>query len=331
MLFWIVRDESGPLATMCVDNAVVINIDISSIPSDVVIIQWRDGIGEIEKVGNGLRENFIDITPYCDFFQVFLPKVTSLGLDQAKKVQNDLIREIYESKRQAPYHHSVAAGDYWWDATDQTLISSTVPAIQNLTATLNSLISKTNAVVSALKGVDASLTVQGNSLCSTINSYIATPGTTAFGSIAIIFAEVNTRIVNHLNNTVLGTYGDTINTINNKLRSDGTGAGPGLTGNIAHASAIESFSGVMTTIPGMFAPGAASWTDQASVSTATIQWIPIGGTVAVAVTLAEQAAILNGIAARSNDLQMKKTTKIGEVNALITIPEVIAYDVTMGW
>jgi hypothetical protein len=40
---------------------------------------------------------------------------------------------------------------------------------------------------------------------------------------------------------------------------------------------------------------------------------------------------MSGIAARTNDLNLKRNTKIGEVNALTTVDDVIAYDVTTGW
>ena len=40
---------------------------------------------------------------------------------------------------------------------------------------------------------------------------------------------------------------------------------------------------------------------------------------------------MNGIAARTNDLQRQENTRSRQVNALTTVPAVIAYDVTTGW
>ena len=45
----------------------------------------------------------------------------------------------------------------------------------------------------------------------------------------------------------------------------------------------------------------------------------------------EQAAILSGIAARANDLNVKKNAKIAAITALTDIDDVIDYDVTAGW
>jgi hypothetical protein len=341
---------------MSVDNASTKGMDFSALLAtnpDLWMVQWTDGKGEIERQDvandanlNGLREPFIDVTPYAPLFQQFLTRMVAkaLLLPQAKKVQTDLIQEVFNSKRQAPFHYAIAAGDYYWDATDATLVSSTVPAIQNLTATLNSLINKVNAVVAALNVVDANLTAQSNvnfnavtsqgaTWAGYINSNVVDPGNSALSTINVIFGQVNTNIVNVMNALLkTGELRFTLPGESNPIIFNA--AVPGLTS--SGVGGIETNPYALNGLPGMFglntlAPGVAAWTNQATVPTSNVQWIPIGASAPVNVTPAEQAAILSGIAARTNDLNVKKNAKVTAVNALTTVPAVIAYDVTTGW
>jgi hypothetical protein len=73
------------------------------------------------------------------------------------------------------------------------------------------------------------------------------------------------------------------------------------------------------------------WSPVANVTTANVSWIPVGHSTPVPVTPAEAAAIMTGIAARTNSLQTVKVSKQAEVNALTTIASVIAYDVLAHW
>ena len=136
-----------------------------------------------------------------------------------------------------------------------------------------------------------------------------------------------------------------VNTINNRLQDYEPGnpvaAIQGLLGDLAHIG--YSFNGVstygmnayhMTVSPiatAFTAIAAISWTDQGHVPVTTTEWIPVGGTSPVPVTPAEQAAILAGISARAADLNVTRNVKIGEVNALDELEDVIDYDVTADW
>jgi hypothetical protein len=246
MRWWLNTDDPQ---IFCVDNATVSGMDFSSLPANLWMVQWTDGKGELENQidantnDNGLRERFIDVVPYAPFFQQFLAKLPMLTLAQAQQVQIDLIKQIFESKRQDPYHYPIAAGDYTWDASDEAMVSSSSVAstngLLNLATFLNGMVDTLNASIPAF-------TTDGI-------SYVASPG---------------------------------------------------LSAPIAHV--------VLPTGPGM-------------------QWIPVGDTVPVTVTQAEQTAILNGISARTNALAGKKNVKVAQVKALTTIPAVIAYNVTTGW
>jgi hypothetical protein len=357
---WWLNTDHGRFS---VDNASVGGIDCSSLDPTIWMVQWQDGRGEIEHQvdkdtnDNGLRENFIDVIPYAPFFQQFLARCPRLTLTQAKKIDVDLIRQIFESKRQAPFHYPVAAGDFYWDATDETLMSSTVAAIQNATASLNQVIAALNSVVahfnSNFVGIINQNAGYSNTLVAQINSAIVNAiNSTMVAQInAIVDAHNNTvntdnsygnSLVAYING-ILGGFG-VPETISGGLqqRVDGVTSQSWANGiSVAIATCTigwnnpysASYVGGVTGVgPGTFNnASAAPYTPIPAVSVANAQWIPIGATAPVTVTPAEQAAILNGITARTNDLNAKKNIKIGEVNALTTVDAVIAYDVTSGW
>jgi hypothetical protein len=358
--------QTNPPYLMSVDNASTSGMDFSALLAadpDLWMVHWIEGKGEIERIEfddenhasnlNGLREIVIDIAPYAPLFQQFLERLKpqALLLPQATKVQTDLIREIFESKRQAPYHYPVAAGDYWWDATDESLFSSTAGGLQTTTAKLNEVIDRLNGLIglitsSLVNPLNANNPIHTN-LIAQINANICNQLNAIFVALA---NEVSTNItqignltITHINNTVLGAS-DGGNTVNGKLHatffsSPDPGfyaASPGLqTYDIAHNA--NTFGGINTYSLSGVGPGAYSvfsaipWTNVAHVSPANAAWIPVGATAPVNVTPAEQAAIMAGIAARTADLNVKKNTKIGQVNALTDIDAVIAYDVTTGW
>jgi hypothetical protein len=294
-----------------------------------------------------------------------------LLLPQAKKVQIELINEVYNSKRQAPYHYPVAAGDYYWDATDSTLNSSTAAGLQSAIATVNALVDKVNAMVAAINanvvvGVNTGIVNSGNSVINQANANFSNVISGINGILSALAAEINgdfsglageiasnivgtgNSTIAHLNNTVLGTFtgglSGTPETVNNKLRNTTPGSDTtiyGLTADIApngfsfygvSTYGVSTYSLTYTAIVASFvAISAIPWTNQGHVPVATANWIPVGATAPVPVTPAEQAAILAGISARAADLNVKRNVKIGEVNALTDIDDVIDYDVTVGW
>ena len=396
MRWWL---QTNPPYLMSVDNATVKGMDYSALLAtepDLWMAQWTDGKGEIERLEidenneaqnlNGLREPFIDVIPYAPLFQQFLRLVVGLLLPQAKKVQVDLIRQIFESKRQAPFHHPITAGDYYWDATDETLFSSIVPGLQNSIATINNIATQLNALVPAINGklgaligqINAGIVAPGDSLRAECNNLIVAINTVIAAGVnnladeinANIVTDVNTNIVGGVNGNIVGTgnyvithineamLGDSIgafsgpNVINNKLQriqvgftSEPVYAAHGLQGSIAKidvsfsgiggiGAGVNHINGIVMNFVSDFTPcdvAGLTWTPLAPVPTSNVQWIPIGATAPVTVTPAEQAAILNGIAARTNDLSVKKNAKIAAVNSKTNIDDVINYDVTVGW
>jgi hypothetical protein len=299
---------------MAVDNQLCNDLDLSVIDPSVFMVEWRDsGTGEIEVIGNGLRSNFIDITPFAQIFQQFLGKVPNLQLGQAKKVQNDLIAQIGSAKQQAPFHYPVAAGDYYWDPSNPTGNASLTSVTQNLVTKTNEISSKLNSAMPALDNSDAVI-VAG------INSNIGTPHNQ-------MLIEINTSIVPSITTSVTALSNATQS--QNVVDYNGLNvpvAQPGMSGGAPAINALTSASGASS-----ITRAAVPWTSVSGVASPNIDWVPVGSSTSVAVTPAEAAAIIQGIAARSNDLTGKQNIKVGQVNSLTTIAAVIAYDVTTGW
>jgi hypothetical protein len=352
--WWLNTDHKA----FAVDNSSVSGgMDFSALPADVWMVQWIDGRGEIEHQTadgenlNGLRESFIDVIPYAPYFKQFLSLLPGLTLDQAKKIQIELINTIFDSKRQMPFHYVVATGDFWWDASDTSMAAAALPAIQNATISVDNVIVQLNATITAF-----------NNLVAQINSYIVDGVNADMGYINSAFASINTalgqvdsqvnsqvnsyivdvsaQIVTHVNDVVLSVYDGVLgvpNSVNYGLHSPGGAAPSGISADIAHIPYAMSHIAIsvgtnpfgVNAIP-YVGPGAAGGI-VGPVPTTNVQWIPIGATAAVDVTTDEQQAILAGISERTNELNLIRNQKNAAVNALTTIASVIAYDVTTGW
>jgi hypothetical protein len=341
-----------------VDNAAVRGMDFSALDPSVWMVQWIDGKGEIERQTvngeneNGLRERFIDVTPFAPYFQEFLERLPDVTLPQAKKVQIDLINEIYNAKRQAPFHYPVAAGDYWWDASDASASVNSTPSIQVILNALNSLIAKVNTLAheinsivvtqvnaNVVNGVNATVVsgVNGN-IVGGINAVIVTPGNA-------LVAHINSQIID-VSNSLRGYIDGTLRAqVQSECRTGTFNIGeqpysaaiPGIAqagipaSNISFGALGDGF-GAISGIGGIAGIAGINWTDQAAVGTLPgSSFIPIGNTTPVTLTAQEVSGIQSGIAARANSLNLKRNSKITAVNALITVPAVIAYDVTTGW
>jgi hypothetical protein len=379
MRWWLQADHK----TFSVDNCVVAGMDFSeqlALFPDLWMIQWTEGKGEIELQidentnANGLREPFVDITPYAKLFQQFLGKVPGLTLKQAKKVQIDVVNQLFDSKRQLPFHYPVAAGDYWWDASDDKMYSSMIPATQSNTATINQLINAITALVNNINAVIAAgvngnfdvinsgISAIGNLLVSHVNSIVvAGVNNTVVGGLNGIFgslaSEVNNGITYNGNMTVshvnglLGTFDGTggANTINSKLHTwtvsisgiDNQLAKPGLNADLAQIpytfGPISTYTvgAIGSVAPGVFNTvthiGNCSWTPPGYAGGSDQEWVPIGSDTPVTVTPPEQAAIIQGITDRTNELALVRNMKVKEINQLTTVQDVIDYDVLAGW
>jgi hypothetical protein len=360
MRFWIVRH----LNSFGVDNCHVDDMDFTALAAGVEVVEWKEGMGEIEYDDRPrLREVITDVTPFAPFFDQFIAKLPNITLVQAKKVKCDLISLLYDNKRQLPYHHAIAAGSFDWDATDAALAAmsiATLPALLGgTTGTGNSLVDQINAQnTSLVNQINANIVAPGDSLNGQvwslkdqINANIATPGSQAINQLTGIVSEINSGIVDKCNNlsayidvTVVGSLSVDANTISRKLQSFDPGGGaalvaaPGLAGGIAQSGiSFLHTSGNPYNISGVsvtsidFVSVTASPLTPGSPGAATIQWTPIGQANPVTVSVTEMADIMSGIHSRRISLLTTKFNKEAAVNALTTIAEIIAYDTTAGW
>jgi hypothetical protein len=347
--FWIVVH----VGVMAVDNVSVDGMDLTTLPSNVEIVEWKTGVGEIEYNDRPrLRENFTDVTPYCPLLQQFMTRLVGITLDQAKKIQIDLIGVLFESKRQAPYHHPVAAGDYSWDASDATMVTSMIPSIQSAISTINQINAQLGTVIPALNSAGSSLAASvnsnvvtgGNNLSSAINTNVVNPTNALRDEINSAIVTPERTIHDEFNANVVISDSNKCSTLVANLVptlvAAGTFASPGVTSltpipNLSAACLAIYLATVVAAVGNYFNNVAntftVSWPSIPNAAGSNQSWVPVGSTTAVNVTPTEQTAIMQGIATRTKNLTTAKNTKTNEVNALTTIGAVIAYDVTTGW
>jgi hypothetical protein len=358
-------DINREMNTMFVDDMWVAELDVSSLPSDVTRVKWNGTDGWIKHVNATLESRITDPSPYQPQLNAWTTARLSVTppptLAEAKSIKITLIEQLFDLKRQAPFHYVVAAGDFMWEATDGAAAGMAIATLPGLLATLTgtsdgTVVGKINTLADQ---INANIVAPGNAFENQVNQWIVNPGNanwsegvSAFNSINSIFGQVNSNIagpagtfVSHYDGTVLGLVGDGHNTINNKLQSSGPAgspsnvAAPGLDGQIPPSlvsiSAIGpnpyNFTYTFTAVyyPTFVNVSHASVTPDPSIP--PIQWIPIGSATPVNLSATEMAGIMSGITSRRLSLQTTRVNKIAAVNALTTVQDVIAYDATTGW
>jgi len=192
------------VGAMAVDNMNIAGLNLSAL-SPIECVEWKSDIGTVEQIGSRLRTNFTDITPYCPYLQMFMANCPGITLAQAQKIQCDATDALFVNKHQQPLYYSVAAGAYWWDASD-----------------------------SSVAHFNAAMQIAIADLVTQINGYIVDEANPALDTID----NSGATIANHLSSTVLGSYINGQlppagpNTLNNLLQSASNVATPGLGGNI---------------------------------------------------------------------------------------------------
>jgi phage gp45-like len=361
MRFWIVRH----LNSFGVENCHVEDVDFTALAAGVEIVEWKEGMGEIEYDDRPrLRETITDATPFVPFFDQFIAKLPNITLVQAKKIKCDLISLLYDNKRQLAYHYVVAAGDYSWDATDDVVAAMSTVAIPSLisavagisdTATINKInnvvdqvntkvVNPGNTLSTQINSSGGSLANQINSvggdfaanINSQVNTHVVSDGNYGFYQINTSFVSINGQLDYIKSNFVL---------CSDNLQSSGGVATPGLPGvlyDIANvpvpaASYITNIATAYGSVsyPGVTGNPFTSVTQQSAgvgpVQIPSMQWTPIDNAAPVTLSASEMAGLMSGIATRRSNLLNARITKKNAVNALTDIAAVIAYDVTTGW
>jgi hypothetical protein len=166
--FWMVVGQQS----MGVDNASVNAMDFSSLPSNVAMIQWREGRGEIEyTTGPALHTLFTDVTPYCALFQQFMTLLSGLTMAQAQQIQIELCYLLYNNKRQTPINYTVSSGNYNWSSSD--------PDVAGMSAAIIASNGPLSWSVQIIDQVNAMIGQLNETMMSAGNFQVGTDGETA--------------------------------------------------------------------------------------------------------------------------------------------------------
>lgn len=296
---WFLNTDHGAFS---VDNAAVRGMDFGALSHDIWMVQWIDGKGELERQvdadtnDNGLREQFLDLAPYAPYFQQFLTKLPGLTLPQAKKTQTDLVEELFRSKRQLPF----PAYGYQWNTSDEEMSAMTQ---QLAVATTGSSGTNQSALSTLVADINAKL----------VDAYVS--------SVNVELSKVNA------NSEALSRY---------------TSPGYGLYPNpfpyyeldrVLQAASADNYTILINSVPLTFlgATYAAPIVDPTIASLANIAWHPLNATAPVALSFQQFVDLMTAIVNRRTTLRTTGNTKKAQINALTTIPAVIAYNVTSGW
>ena len=310
MRFVILRAEN----LVVIDNA-AIEIDCSALPANVAAIVWQDELGKIEYNDRpAMRTDFTDPSPYIPYLNswMLVAQTPPLQLPQAKKVKADLVDALYNYKRRLPYSYG-----WIYDANDK--------AVMYMNSTLLNKLAETEpgGLLSAINGAFASLVDQLNPIYTSINA-------NAY----------------HFDNSMVAVDGWSLSnaqnwggvTLNPQPKTTG---GTGVSGLALHTHPYSGmYGGLAIPIPG---PGSAgtyrmsqsSYVTDVTVAftpeTAMVAWQPLNSASIVAISVDDFNDALSGILSRRNTLNNNRRTKQTAINALSTIPAVVAYDVTTGW
>ena len=156
-------------------------------------VTFANGKGEI--VYNDrqpLPEPFTDPSPYQPSINNWLMAMASsapaLTLAQAISVKQYLVSAIYDVKRQAPVQVNTTAGNLFWDASDVAIEQYAMLGPYVLNGALASVATVLNNAITALNQDSASgnsLVSQYNALITAFNTLLGSAGTTGFGGFEV--------------------------------------------------------------------------------------------------------------------------------------------------
>jgi hypothetical protein len=293
MDFVISRDEG----IVSVDNQ-PLAVATSSVPANVAMVAFdcSGGAGNVE-YNDRLRllEPFIDVTPYLALINAWLSAAAMMGmpitLAQAKMVKIGLVDGIFNSERQLP----IDTQNYTWDASD--------PSFLGMQAAVMAW-----DVAGAITQADATFAANVNGMT------VQTPHT---GVAANAIAGVYSSIANYF--SASWPY---------------SGTRPPLGGSWGPSTnyVYSVYGGDVTQQPNVGMQKSPINAPSASVLAGPpIDWPPINSTVLVRLSMASMRAIIWAIQWRRTQLQTTRLFKESAINALTTIADVIAYDVSSGW
>lgn len=170
---------------MCVDNATVSGMDLSTLPANVSLVAYDGKDGGIEtNDAPSVRTVFTDPSPYQPLLNAWMTATATvspaLNLAQAKSIKNGLVLGIYSSKRRAP----IVSGGQTFQTTDDAVqaLAATIswvdftPLVASINASLSTLVPNINADMSYLSDVNNSYFVTfANSTSDIQTKFVNTP------------------------------------------------------------------------------------------------------------------------------------------------------------
>lgn len=298
--FVLVRPEN----VAAVDNA-DITIDCSALPANVDVVSFAAIEGKIEYNDQpSVRTVFTDPSPYQPHLNAWMTAYAAatpaLLLAQAKLIKKDLVDSIFHHKRRLPY----TLGPWQYDARDEAVDYGT--ALLNAYAILDS------------SGIEAAFNPALSSIVDQINSYFVSMNNSMAGSFA---HWITTNCLNMLTQTTYQFH---------TVPASGTVPGKYVGIIAAGGNAPQFGMGNMSSVSNI--PGA-------TVSSGTIRLLysgsitmqPLNAATPQAIPADTYNQVLSGIGSRRNSLNNNRLTKQFAIDALTTIPAVVAYDATAGW
>lgn len=332
---------------VAIDN-VALKMDCSALPSNIRYVIWNESnSGFVEyNTGIALRVPFSDPSPYlgviAEWLNIQAIATPALTLAQAQSLQAAFVEILFAVKRQLPLPCAVGAGSFTWDASDQ--------GIAALTTASNGPAMLWQGIVTGFNTWIGSLTVAPSSSPASLNqAFYGTingvgqslgsgdwqiPTLTVGGGSADVAA-----LVSLINTWIAGGLQSTFNTIESNP-SFTPPTVPQISGS-APPSVAPVLALINTWITQQLNPAIvlAMSVVNANVPiapivglpTISVSWIPLGQTSPVTLTPVDIAEILSALAVRTGNLQATRLIKEAAIAALLTVADVIAYDVNAGW
>jgi hypothetical protein len=297
MRFLLVRSEN----LVVVDNA-ELTISCAALPTNVEMVVYNEIDGKIEYNDRpSVRIAFTDPSPYQTLINSWITaaaaQTPALQLAQAKQVKNDLIDGVFHHKRRLPF----TLGPWQYDARDDN--------------------------VQALD-----LLVQSNASASSENSGLIGSINTAFSNLV---NALNTNVGQH--NTSAGAVNAWSNS-NYLAWTKTIGSGILIAGSSLYAlgypfgdAPVPPGQGGFVLMNSLSAPTVSGTVNTSLSYTGSVTHQPLNATSPQTIDTNSVHNAITGIASRRNTLNADRMAKKAAVNALTTIPAVVAYDATTGW
>lgn len=344
-------------ALVCIDDALLQDIDCSSVADNIYLVFWYGEKGEILYTHDdrpAIREPFYDIAPYVPIFDKWMAAAKTasppLTLPQAKFVKSSEVDALFASKRQLPVSY---LGHLWNGSDDATgAMSDQIAAITAPPDPSGAINSSTAALATSVNQALAALVDSVNSAHSTIVSSANTANDSIVGgsgvgnvvdqmnSVNDSFSSDNSIAINDMLAELRTGITDAITQhagVINQILHNQPYTGDALNGTqptFVGASFVDATHPTPGAVPDVSAPAVSappvSATPVPPTTAPDIMWPPIGEPP-VSLTYNQFTTLLGMLTQRRNALQLVRTDHKNNIVSLTTVDAVIAYDITQGW